>query len=239
MSDPNTPAQPPGGAPPPATPPPGGVPAQPAGEPTFAVGPALSYGWKKFSENAGAFILLMIAVVVVVAVINAVQYGLLNDFSNVFFQLLLAIVMTVLVMIVEVGVIRGGLAVTRGEKPEVGMIASMDNIGPYILTAIVVALGTFVGFMLCVIPGLIWIVFTAFARIHALDKGVGPGEAISSSINWVKDHIGTVIGLLVVSWLVYFAGFLLCGVGILVTAPVAMTMIVYGYRVLNNEPIAP
>ena len=61
-------------------------------------------------------------------------------------------------------------------------------------------LGAFVGFLLCIIPGIAWIIFTAYAPILALDKGMGPGEAISTSINWVKDNFGTVFVILLVAY---------------------------------------
>jgi uncharacterized membrane protein len=119
------------------------------------------------------------------------------------------------------------------------MLTETTDIAPYILTVIVVGLGAFVGFILCIIPGIAWIIFTAYAPILALDKGMGPGEAISTSINWVKENFGQVFLILLVSWVVYIAGALLCGVGLLVSIPVALVAIIYSYRALNQEPVVP
>ena len=45
--------------------------------------------------------------------------------------------------------------------------------------------------------------------------------------------------ILLVSYLIYLAGACLCGVGLLVSAPVALVAIVYSYRALTNEPVVP
>ena len=134
---------------------------------------------------------------------------------------------------------RAGLGVTRGQEPAITQLTQTDNIVPYILTVILVGLGAFVGFVLCFIPGIIWLIFTAYAPLLALDKGMDPIEAIQTSINWVKDNFGQVFVILLVSYLIYMAGFCLCGVGLLVSAPVALVAIIYSYRALTNEPVVP
>jgi len=142
-------------------------------------------------------------------------------------------------MLVQAGIWRAGLAVTRGESPNVNMLTQTDNLGPYVLTVIMVSIGMFVGFILCVIPGIIWLVLTAYAPLVALDKGVGPGEAISTSIDWVKNNAGRVVLLLFVAYIVYVIGVVACCVGLLVSMPVALVAITYSYRILGNEPVAP
>ncbi len=227
-----------GFAPPPAQPYGGGG----ANMPQLDVGSALSYGWKKFTENVGPFILLVLAVFVAVVVLNIIQ-GILTPDSTGFLALIWTLALSIIVMIVtfiiQAGVYRAGLGVTKGEQPSVSMLTETTNIAPYILTVIVVGLGAFVGFLLCIIPGIAWIIFTAYAPILALDKGMGPGEAISTSINWVKENFGQVFLILLVSWVVYIAGALLCGVGLLVSIPVALVAIIYSYRALNQEPVVP
>lgn len=210
--------------------------------PRLEVGTAIAYGWKKFTENVGPFIILVLAVFVAIVVLNIIQ-SILTPNSTGFLALIWTFALSVIVMIIsfiiQAGVYRAGLGVTKGIKPEVAMLTQTDNIGPYVLTVIVVGLGAFVGFVLCIIPGIIWLIFTAYAPILALDKGMGPGDAITTSINWVKDNFGQVFLILLVSWLVYIAGAILCGVGLLVSIPVALVAMIYSYRALNQEPVVP
>jgi uncharacterized membrane protein len=142
-------------------------------------------------------------------------------------------------LLVQAGVWRAGLAVTRGQAPDVNMLTQTDNLVPYVLTIIVVTLGAIVGFVLCVIPGIIWLVLTAYAPLLSLDKGLSPGDAINTSISWVRENAGSVILVLILAYVVYFLGFIACCIGLLISMPVALVAITYSYRVLGNEPVAP
>ena len=210
--------------------------------PQLEVGAAIGYGWKKFTENVGPFIILMLAVFVATIVIAILQ-NVLTPNSSGFLALIwsaaIAVVGYVINSIIQAGVIRAALGVTRGETPSVSQLTETDNIANYILTVILVGIGLFIGFILCIIPGIIWLIFTAYAPIAALDKGLGPVDAITASINWVKERFGAVFLILLVSYIVYIVGLCLCGVGLLVSAPVALVAMVYSYRALNNELVTP
>jgi uncharacterized membrane protein len=216
--------------------------------PQLDVGSALSYGWKKFQENVGPFIILVLVVFAVIIFLsligNIVLIPALNgDGTSAVLSLIAFSVVFVLQFvvgfIVQAGVYRAGLGVTKGETPSVSMLTDTTNLGPFIITVILVGLGAFVGYILCIIPGLIWLIFTAYAPIIALDKGVGPTDAIKQSIDWVKNNFGQVFLILLVSYIVYIAGAILCGVGLLVSIPVALVAIIYSYRALNQEPVVP
>jgi len=208
--------------------------------PQLDVGSAISYGWKKFTENVGPFIILMLAVFVAFIVISIIQSVLTPNGSGVvalMWSAFIGVLAYVVTTIVQAGVYRAGLGVTKGEKPSVAQLTDTTNIVPYILTILLVGVGAFIGFVLCIIPGIIWLIFTAYAPILALDKGIGPVEAITQSINWVKDNFGQVFVILLVSYIVYIVGFCLCGVGALVSIPVALVAMIYSYRALSNETV--
>ena len=255
---------PPPAGPPPAAPPPGGFggagggftppPAQPYGggggyPPPLDVGASISYGWKKFQENAGPFVILMLIVFGATLVVSLLgQLVLLPMFSGgdngsailsmVGFSVIF-VLQFVVAFFLQAGVYRAGLGVTRGIKPEVSMLTDTTHMANFALTVVLVGLGAFVGYLLCFIPGIIWLIFTAYAPIIALDKGVGPGDAIKQSIDWVKDNFGKVFLILLVAYLVYYVGVLLCCIGVLATGPIALISIIHSYRALNQEPVVP
>ncbi|MEZ5237488.1 MAG: hypothetical protein R2716_00475 [Microthrixaceae bacterium] len=45
--------------------------------------------------------------------------------------------------------------------------------------------------------------------------------------------------IILVSYLIYIAGAIVCGVGLLVSIPVALIAVCWSYRVINGEPVAP
>jgi hypothetical protein len=182
-------------APPPAAPPPGNFgggggfappPAQPYGGaggggqmPQLDVGSAISYGWKKFTENLGQFIILMLAVFVASVVIGIIRGILTPDSDGVLALLwsaLVGVVFYVITSIIQAGVIRAGLGVTQGQPPSVSQLTETSNIANYILTVILVGIGLFIGLILCVIPGIIWFFLTAYAPIHRAGQGCRTGR---------------------------------------------------------------
>ncbi|HLU42291.1 MAG TPA: hypothetical protein VKZ55_07840 [Microthrixaceae bacterium] len=229
----------------------GPPPAQPYGGgdmPQLEVGAAISYGWKKFQEHAKDFIVLVLvvfAVTVVLALLS--QFALLPAFTgsdsgfvvSMFGFALVTVIQFVIGFIVQAGVYRAALGVTRGQAPTVSQLTDTTNLGPFVLTVLLVGVGAFVGYLLCFIPGLIWIVLTAYAPIIAIDRGTSPVDSIRQSIDWVTNNLGQVLLILIVAYVVYIAGAIACFVGLLVSIPVALVAITYSYRALNNETVVP
>lgn len=214
--------------------------------PRLDVGAAVSYGWSKFQLYAKEFIVLVLAVFVASVVASLIGFLVIlpaASSDSALVSMLATSLVSVLIMavafIVQAGVYRAGLEVTKGRAPSLTMLTDTTNIGPYILTILLVSVGAFVGFVLCIIPGIIWLFLTAYAPLLALDKGMGPGDAIRRSIEMVRANVGPVLLILLAAYVIYYVGAVLCYVGLLVTIPVALVTITYSYRALNNEPVAP
>jgi len=79
---------------------------------------------------------------------------------------------------------------------------------------------TFVGLILCILPGLAVMFFTMFWGYFVVDKNMGPMDAIKASVDLVKNNVGAVIIFLLLSWVVTFVGFIALCVGLLVALPV-------------------
>ena len=184
----------------------------------------------------------MAVVFIVMAALSVLQQIIIpNDdgLGVLVLSLVVSVAVYVISSIVQAGVYRAGLGVTKGVAPSISQLTETENIGPYILTQILVGIGLIIGFVLCILPGIIWLIFTAYAGIIALDKGTDPVESIKQSINHVKDNFGQVFLILLVSYIVYVVGACLCGIGLLVSVPVALVAMVYSYRALNNEAVTP
>ncbi|HEX5615186.1 MAG TPA: YciC family protein [Acidimicrobiia bacterium] len=212
-------------------------PMQPVGgsAPQLDIGTALNYAWRKFQQHAGPLI-----IIVLIAAIVQLAFGVLRlGADGIAAQLLFSIIGFVVGQIVMLGIYRAALLVTQGVDPEPGRVFNTDRLGDYIVASILYSLAVGIGFVLCIIPGIIAAVLFAFYPYFVLDKNMGAIDALSASSNLVRANTGSAVGLLVVAFLLFLLGAVLCGVGLLVTGPVSLLMTAYGYRVLTNQSVAP
>ncbi len=261
-------APPPGGygGPPPGgygAPPPGGYGAPPQGGSGWDLGATLSWAWAKFQANVGQILIAALALIVALAVMLGLslvlQNLLLSDASatydpntgvydydggsgfiaSLIVSALTAALMLVVAQVVGAGLIRASLDVTDGRPFLTSTVFKLDKIGPVLITSLMIAGLTFVGFLLCYLPGLVVAFFTSYSLHFVLDKGLAPVEALKASVNLVKDNLGPAFIWYLVGGLVAGAGLLACGVGVLVTFPLVLLGSAYTYKHLTGQPVAP
>ena len=109
-----------------------------------------------------------------------------------------------------------------------------------IIASLVTGIATFVGLVLCVIPGLLVMFFTSYTLYFLMDREeLGAIDAIKASFEFTKKHAGNVILWFLVSIAAWFVGALLCGIGLIVAVPVVLIGTAYTYKTLNGETVAP
>lgn len=154
--------------------------------------------------------------------------ALAGSFSLV--SIILNIVSTVVGWVLSAGLYRGALDVTEGRKFDFfGAFGRMD-LPKVVLTSLLVSIGTVVGIMLCVLPGLLFMFFSYFAILVVVDRGVSPIDSIKESFTLVKNNAGQSLLLAVLNILVVIAGFLACCVGLFVAMPVVTLASAYAYK---------
>jgi uncharacterized membrane protein len=218
----------------------------------FQVGDAFNYGWKKFQEYLGPILIAMVIFLVVQLVVagigslfvggvgeitdpDDIGVGMFFSFGYLIFSLLSALVS----LLIQAAVVRGALDITKGERIDLQTFLSTENLGQIVLASIILAVGTAIGLILCVIPGLILIFFSQFTYQFIIDKGLPAFDAIKASFNLVNQNLGPVVGLFFASILAFFVGALLCGIGLIVAIPVTIIATAYAYRRLSGQPVTP
>ena len=114
------------------------------------------------------------------------------------------------------GVSYASLKAVRGEKVEVqDMFEAFKNYWNAILAYIIVGAIIFVGFLLLIVPGIIFACKLAFTPYLIVDKKMEVIEAIRTSWNMTNGHAGEVflIGLLAIP--IVIAGFICLVVGVI------------------------
>ncbi|UYP19245.1 hypothetical protein OED52_01290 [Rhodococcus sp. Z13] len=218
----------------------------PAPTSRLSVGDALSYGWAKFSGNAGVWILFMVAAFIIQALISGIFNGFDftpddNGFSASFSatNAIGTVVTTIVGYLIQAAFVRGALAETDGQKPAFGTFLQIGPIGAVIVAGLLVGIGTTIGLFLCIIPGLAFAFLTWWTMQFVIDRNQDAVTAIKSSFNAIKSNAGTLLLLALALLGINLVGALLCGLGLLVSVPVSIIAVTYAYRVTTGGPVAP
>lgn len=241
-------------------PPPPPQPAPPGGAGGYSVGNAFTYGWNKFTANVGQImvaVLVLVGALVVLQIIGFVianaaacdpklnlQTGEVDDcggfFSLQFFlQWGFSLVSWIVSMIIGAGIVRFALALTEGRQASASQVLTPHKLGDVVIASLLIGIATFVGFILCVLPGLLVMFLTSYTLYFLMDRDeLGAIDAIKASIDFTMKNAGNVILWFLLSVAAWFVGALLCGIGLLVAVPVVLIGTAYTYKTLNGEPVA-
>jgi uncharacterized membrane protein len=151
----------------------------------------------------------------------------------------LAIAVFVYIAFVQAATLSGTLGIADGRPVTIGSFFKPRNFGSVVLAALLVGLLTAIGYLLCVVPGLIFSFFALFTIAFASDHDVSAIGALKASFTTVRANIGSVLVSWLVQGLLVAAGMLACGIGVIVAAPVALLIQTYTYRRLSGGATAP
>ena len=243
--------------------PPAGPPGYGGAQP-YNVGEAFSWAWNKFTKNAGPLIiatlvygLILIVLQVIVNLVQAAVSPGVSDYSSsgsgfsyswsttsmglggILISIVGWFVSLIVGAAIQSGYISGVLDIANGQQVSVGSFFRPRNIGQVIIAGLIVGVITTIGFILCIIPGVIASIMLVFTVVALLDRNLSPVDAVKTSFELSKANFGNVF----VTWLAMvataFVGALLCGVGLLVAVPVAALILVYAWRRLSGGQVAP
>ena len=222
------------------------------------VAPAASWAYDTFRRFTGPFIGLA-AVVVVLQLVQQLVTRPLQTIANdcleaqtpgqvnacngavggaVVASILVIVVFVVLTLIASVGVYRAALRTTRGAVPSVkGDLLTSEHLGSFILTQIVAAILVVIGFILCIIPGIVLVYLFQFSGFYAIDRGTGPIANLKASAKAVWSAKGAALATIVFGSLVMALGVACCGLLSLVTLPFVALFTAHMYRQFNGEAI--
>lgn len=251
---PTPPGPPPGGdagwgsAPPP--PPPGGFATGPEG---YSIGNAFRYGWEKFQANLGPLVLIALLVLVGLVLINLVaapfrptaeldpETGRIEGggmFGAGMIVTWLFVGLTIVVqLVVQSGIIKGALGLTRGQPLTFGTAFPGINWGNVVITSLITGVATAIGAILCILPGIVVWFLTSYALYFVIDRNMGAVDAIKASVHLTTHNLGSLVLFFLAALVVQIIGACLCGVGLLVAMPVAVIAQAYTFRTLTGDPV--
>ena len=226
------------------------VESAPTGNQSFSVGGAIGFGWRKTWTNFWRLLLVVIVFGIINAVLSVIggagsassidvsNVDLSNPDTITVDQILQtgnaglsfagSVVQWLASLFLALGVIRIALAVTQGEKVELGRVFSFAGYGRYIINSVFVGIIVVVGILVGFVPGLliaystdaiVWAVvgsvvgillaitltlaFTFFGYL-ILDRDARGLSSLGASWKLVMPHFGGLLGLYILIVIIDF-----------------------------------
>jgi uncharacterized membrane protein len=139
-----------------------------------------------------------------------------------------------------VGLYRMAFKHIRGEPISINdAFSGGDLFLPMWGATILIGLGSSVGFLFCILPGLLLYSVWIFTFPLIVDKRLGVIDAMTLSFNTLKPHMWSVLGYVIVAAVLGALGAIACGVGIFFTAPITYLAMALLYRSFFPDEGAP
>ncbi len=203
----------------------------------FSTKSCVSFGWETFKKRPWFFIgaSVVIAIVYVViggitSAIDALQGGSTQDPT-----LLGSLADFLLTTLVGMGVTAFYLA--AHDNPDTADLNALWHPQPfwnYLAASILLSLVIVAGFILLIVPGIIFALMFMFTTFIVIDRGLGPIDAMKESRRMTRGHKWQLLGFGLVLMLINIVGAIALLVGLLVTVPVTSLAFTHAYRVLQG-----
>lgn len=200
----------------------------------FSKKEAIKFGFGVAKSN----ILFFLSVFVVWAFVTLISQGLetsLNAEKQVLASFLVSVVMWILGSIISMGVIFITLQFVDKKKPKLKDVFYTKNLFNYILSSIMKTIIIVIGFILFIIPGIIFAIKLQYAGYLIVDKQKGAVDSLKGSwkmtkgVKWNLFLFGLLLGV------INILGFFALLIGLLITVPLSMVANAYVYRKLLSQ----
>ena len=203
----------------------------------FTPGEAIEFGWETMKKHFWFFVSLLI----VSWLTGAVPTGIANGFKNkvAFLYVVFILGAWVIQVIVRMGLIKVVLdIIDKGTADLKTLFSQTQMFWKFLGGAVLYGLIVLGGFILLIVPGIIWGIKYQFFGYLIIDKNLGPIEALKKSGEITMGNKGSlfVLGLLLA--LINLLGVMCLIVGLFATIPLTIVAMTYVYRKLLGETVA-
>lgn len=205
-----------------------------AKSPHFIKKEAINFGFEIAKKNI-VFFLSVFVIWAIVTIISSVIQGSLNANKQSLISFIFTLFMWIVNSIISMGVINIVLKFVDNKKPRLSDIYYTQKLFNYILASILRGIIIVFGFIMLIIPGIIFAIKLQYSEYLIVDKKFDAVDSIKGSwemtkgVKWNLFLFGLLLGLINV------LGFLLLFVGLLVTVPLSMVANAYVYRKLLSQ----
>lgn len=199
----------------------------------FSSGQALKFGWKTMKQNIWFFLaLFLVSLLIVACPLAGLAYITSNPVSNGTLQSVLIglsyLVFAILAIGLKLGYIRICIKYGRGETPSWSDLFSRFQAVPsFVVSTIIYLFIVFIGLMLLLFPGYIWMVKFGLFPFFIADQKAGPVQALELSSNRTYGAKWDLFAFFYIAYLVLVIGLFALGIGMIFALPTIL--VAYGW----------
>jgi len=202
---------------------------------SFSIGDAVKYGWRKATGNISFFVVLFL-IFIVVNVAPAALGALFQHLNISILSFAAQLVGWALQLTMSLGLINVALRLHDNKKANYkNLFDHVHLVIPYFLTSIIYGLIVFVGFILLIVPGIVWSIKFRYFPYLMVDRNLGPIDALKESAKMTRGFKWKIFWFGVVIALINILGFLALIVGLFITVPLSMMAEAWVYRKLTAK----
>lgn len=184
----------------------------------FIISDSLKSAWGIFKKEWIMVYAVQLLPIVVAVVYNMVMSESRPQSGLALFWMLAYIVLQFLI---SMAVIQAYITLIRGQKITTETITSVaPKAVNFVVSQILMVLIVLGGFLLFIIPGIIFSIKFMFTPYLVIDKGMGPVEALKASAKMTDGVKWDIVGFLAAAFVLMYSGILALFVGLLITIPV-------------------
>lgn len=193
-------------------------------DPTFSIKEALAFGWSKTMANLVPLLFIGGAA----ALLAVMQRGLTSQ------DVLLALAIQLMQVALTLAWIRVALLLHDSETPDWSKPFDLfDGYLPFLLAVTLLGLVVAAGFVLLIVPGVIWGLRYGFSIFLTVDRKLDPVAAFHESARLTYGRKWRLLEFALVMAGVNLLGALALGVGLLVTVPTTWIASAFVFRKLQ------
>ncbi len=201
---------------------------------TFSDGQAILFGWKTMKDNLGLFIGILITIILA----NFLP-DIISDMVEKKMPLaavIIYVVFGILQLIIGMGFIKIVLGFCDNKKPGFVELFSCHRLFfKYLFSSILYMLIVLGGFILFIVPGIIWNIKFQFYPYFIIDKGMGPVEALKASASITQGAKWELLGFSLILGIINLLGIFCLFIGLFATIPTTGVAYAFVYRKLMEQ----
>lgn len=198
--------------------------------PAFSIDAAVQFGWEKTKKHLGTLVLIGI-IAFAISIASGIVFAWRNELSFVGWALRTAVQIAL-----AIGITKAMLLIAKDVTPKFkDVIPSWDVAVNFVLASILYCLIVVGGFILFVIPGVMWSIEYKYFSYLVIEKEMKALDALKHSAEITKGQKWSILGFVIVAGIVTLLGALALGIGLIVAIPTASLAEIYVYHALNKK----